>query len=134
MGLIEAGSQTDAIARGLNMGSVSADILRLLERLEAAVGRLEMQRQALPLVLTVKAAAAQLSVSERTMRALLARGEVASVLVGGRRMVASAELQRVATPADAVATTKKTASRRPLGMDVDAELARADALRIGRRR
>lgn len=133
MGTSDLGSQTDAVRRP-SMGSAPKSTEELLARLEAAVERLEARRPALPLVLTVKAAAEQLSVSERTMRGLLASGEVASAVVGGRRMVPSTELERIARAAPETVAPRKRATRRPERLDVTAELARADTLRAGRRR
>jgi excisionase family DNA binding protein len=122
----DLGSQTAAID-GLNMSSAAQSADELLLRLEAAVDALTRMaaRPTLPLVLTVKAAAAQLSVSERTMRTLLATGEVASVLVGGRRMVPGAELERVAARATATSVKPDLAPRRVprgRGLDVAKEL------------
>ncbi len=105
------------------------DVRGALERLEKAVVALTAQMQpALPLLLTVKAAAAQLSVSERTMRTLLATGEVASVVVGGRRMVPSAELVRLAQPVALDAVRQERAARRAR-VSVDGELAALAVLR-----
>lgn len=106
------------------------DIRGVLERLEKAVVGLTARVQpALPLVLTVKAAAVQLSVSERTMRALVASGEVPSVLVGGRRMVPSAELVQMTRPVSLEAVRRKRSASKPTGMDVTAELERAERIR-----
>lgn len=106
------------------------DIRAALKRLEQGVGELtEKLQPALPLVLTVKAAAVQMSVSERTMRALVASGEVPSVLVGGRRMVPSAELVKLAQPVALEAVRRKRSTRKPSGMDVAAELERAERIR-----
>lgn len=132
----DLGSQTAAV-QILNMSSALKSTEELLARLEAAVGRLEATRPALPLVLTVKAAAAQLSVSERTMRTLLASGEVASVLVGGRRMVPSAELERVAARA-VVANVKPDLAPRRVprgrGLDIAKELQALEAVKLRRSR
>lgn len=105
---------------------------QVLERLMEAVERLERMhaRPGLPAVLTVLAAAEQLSVSERTMRSLLDSGEVASVRIGGRRMVPRTEIERLAQPVAPTGGRRKTAAPRPaVRVDVDAELARADRLR-----
>lgn len=111
------------------------DIRGALDRLERGMAELAARvRPSLPLVLTVKAAAAQLSVSERTMRTLVADGKVPSVLVGGRRMVPSASLLRMAQPVEQEASTKR-AGRRPRAaarLDMDAELAQLQA--VSRRR
>lgn len=89
------------------------DIRKALERIARGMAvLLEQGRPGLPLVLTVKAAAMQLSVSERTMRTLVASGEVPSVLVGGRRMVPSAELVKLAQPVVLDAVRKERAARR----------------------
>lgn len=124
----DLGSQTNAV-RLLNMSSAPRDVEKLLARLEAAVQRLEAKHSFLPLALTIKAAAQQLSVSERTMRTLVASGEVPSVLVGGRRMVPSAELLKLAQPAELVMARRKRTTNKPAGMDLDAELERAERIR-----
>lgn len=105
------------------------DIRETLGRVESALEQLKERMQpALPLVLTVRAAAAQLSVSERTMRTLLASGEVASVLLGGRRMVSSAELQRVAQSVARQAPPVRRGSGRAR-LSVDSELRALSTLR-----
>lgn len=107
------------------------DILAVLGRLEGGLAQLlERSRPALPLVLTVKAAAEQLSVSERTMRALVASGRVASVLVGNRRMVPSSVLLELAKPVPLEEVRAKREARRArLGVSDELE-----ALAVLRRR
>jgi excisionase family DNA binding protein len=103
-----------------------------VQRLMDAVERLERMhaRPELPAVLTVLAAAKQLSVSERTMRSLLDSGEVESVRIGGRRMVPRTEIERLAQPVALTAGRRKAAASRPaVRLDVEAELTRADRLR-----
>lgn len=115
--------------------SVDAAMARLL----AAVERLERLhvRSEFPVVLTVLAAAEQLSVSERTMRSLLDSGEVASVRIGGRRMVPRTEIERLARPASLdVARQERAARRVPRGrgLDVSSELAKLEAMKRSRAR
>ncbi len=123
----DPGSQTNAV-RLLNMSSAPHEVEKLLARLEAAVQRLETKHSMLPLALTIKAAAAQLSVSERTMRALVASGEVPSVLVGGRRMVPSAELVKLAQPT-LQGTPNQQREQRRARISVDGELRALTSLR-----
>jgi excisionase family DNA binding protein len=135
MSLSDLGSQTAAV-RMLGMSSVPKSAEELLARLEAAVEKLESTRASLPLVLTVKAAAAQLSVSERTMRGLMASGEVPSVLVGGRRMVPSSALVELARPAALEAVRRAPVRRRVRAgprLDMDAELAKLASVSKRRR-
>lgn len=105
---------------------------QVLERLMEAVERLERMhaRPGLPAVLTVLAAAEQLSVSERTMRSLLDSGEVASVRIGGRRMVPRTEIERLAQPVALESARQERAARRAR-ISVDGELK---ALAVLRRR
>lgn len=66
-----------------------------LEELRLAMGA--MQR-ALPRVLTLKRAAAELSISKRKLQDLLAKGILQSVVIDGRKMVPASEIDRLATP------------------------------------
>ena len=117
------------------MGAAPKSAEELLSRLEAVATRLEAVHAPLPLVLTVKAAAAQLSVSERTMRGLVASGEVPSVLVGGRRMVPSSALVELARNVPPEAARKARPGRQVhagLRLDMEAELEKLAA--VSRRR
>lgn len=117
------------------MDGMSGAVQRLME----AVERLERMhaRPELPAVLTVLAAAEQLSVSERTMRSLLDSGEVASVRIGGRRMVPRAEIERLSQPVALEATRKERSARRVprgRGLDVSSELEELAAVKRSRAR
>lgn len=117
---------------------MSDELLEAMGRLERSMAEVaERLHSSLPLVLTVRAAAAQLSISERTMRGLVASGEVASVLVGGRRMVPREELLRLAKPVPlAEVRAQRTARRVPRsqGMDLAAELEELSAVKRRRAR
>jgi len=49
-----------------------------------------------PRAISVTAAAAALGVSVRMLRALIARGEIRTILIGRRRLVPAAEVERLA--------------------------------------
>jgi excisionase family DNA binding protein len=108
-----------------------------VQRLIEAVERLERMhaRPELPAVLTVLAAAEQLSVSERTMRSLLDSGEVASVRIGGRRMVPRTEIERLAQPVALTAGRRKAVASMPaVRLDVSSELEELAAVKRSRAR
>lgn len=79
---------------GLIFGGV-VDTEAVLELLLSLRERLGAE---LPLVLTMRAAALQLSVSAVTLRRMVAKGELETVTVGRRVMVPKSELFRLATP------------------------------------
>ena len=83
--------------------SLEGKLHEALEELRLAMGA--MQR-ALPRVLTLSRAAAELSISKRKLQDLLAKGFIQSVVIDGRRMVPSSEIDRLATP------VKKRVARR----------------------
>jgi hypothetical protein len=71
---------------------------RLVEILEQMRVLLARTHKELPLTLTPKGAARELSVSLTVLKGMIRSGEIQTVPVKGRRMVPSSELIRIATP------------------------------------
>lgn len=84
--------------QGAQGGSVSDDretsevseLLAFIRDLAASRG--------LPTLLTLKAAARELSVSETTLKGLVRNGDLQVVRIGARRMVPASEIRRLAIP------------------------------------
>lgn len=92
---------------------VEGKLSEVLDELKLAMRA--MQR-ALPRILTLKRAAEEMSISKRKLQDLLAKGVLQSVIIDGRRLVPSSEIERLATPLTPKkkrAAPKKTRSTRP---------------------
>lgn len=96
----------------MSSSDVEGKLVEVLEELKLAMGA--MQR-ALPRILTLKRAAQELSISKRKLQDLLAKGVLQSVVIDGRRLVPSSEIERLATPLKPKrrATATPVRSRRP---------------------
>lgn len=70
--------------------------VELADRVEERLKRLSVERSAgAPQALDVKQAAARLGISDRTMHALVVTGEVPSIKVGRRRVIAASTIDRL---------------------------------------
>ena len=92
--------------------------------------QIERQFGASPAAFTVEAAARQLSVSAKTVRRMMASGQLLPVTLGRRRLIPRSEIERVTTPA----APRAPAVRRTARVDPRAERQRLRELLKAKRR
>lgn len=80
---------------------------QLLREVLRALGRLEERAspESLPMVLTPKRAAEELSIGLTTLQEMIARRELLTVKVRGRHMIPTREIIRISTPKETHAKT-----------------------------
>lgn len=130
MSLSDLGSQTAAVARQLNANSaarLTVEVSEALARLDAAVERLtRLAERPIPKALTLDEAAAQLSVSPRTLARMAKQGLLRTTTLGRRVLVPVSELDRLLAPPEQMTQQRPPAARRaPVGRDEAAALRAA---------
>lgn len=104
--------------------SVLEKELRLLRE------QVERQFSGAPAAYTMEAAARQLSLSTKTVRRMVASGQLLPVTLGRRKLIPRSEIERVTTPA----APRAAPARRPAKVDPRAERQRLRQLLQAKRR
>jgi excisionase family DNA binding protein len=92
--------------------------------------QIERQFGGAPAAYTLEAAARQLSVSTKTVRRMMASGQLLPVTLGRRKLIPRSEIERVTTPA----APRAAAARRVARVDSRAERQRLKELLKAKRR